>query len=271
MGPGFGGSRRWWGMSTTSSRCAIGSGIATCPPVRPGLWLRRLRQPRRPDALPIAVGPLSFVVVAHETGHNFRPRTRTTAVRPGRVRAGYWRVPDAQVCTTRAGAKPHHLCDGGSSTRPPTSIRSRWPTRAGAEGACSLEACSWDPARKAGAGGTPSLAISYTPGTLHSTRRCPQASPARCSCHPRCCSTPLQGRRAGARTASSWCRQPCPGGGALPLPSPSACRRAGGLRAGVVQGHGPRLRCDERRALRAHRALSRAGRNRTWTARAPTP
>jgi hypothetical protein len=128
---------------------------------------------------PIAVGPLNwdFVVVAHETGHNFNaPHTHDYCPPLDECApAGYFGACQTeQVCTDQGTIMSYcHLCDGGFLNETtyfhPQSVADM---RAAAEGCLQpFEGVLTEDLgyAKAGAGGTPSLAISYTPapGTLH--------------------------------------------------------------------------------------------------------
>ena len=129
---------------------------------------------------PIAVGPLNwdFIVVAHETGHNFNaPHTHDYCPPLDQCApAGYFGACQTQeVCTTEGTIMSYcHICGAGMLNETtyfhPQSVADM---RALAEGGClqpfeGVLATNLGFA-KAGVGGTPALSVSYTkaPSLLH--------------------------------------------------------------------------------------------------------
>jgi hypothetical protein len=132
--------------------------------------------------IPIAVGPLNwdFVVVAHETGHNFGAVHTHDYCPPVDECApdGYFgECQDTQACTTEGTIMSYcHLCDGGFLNE--TTFfhpQSTADMRAFAEGSCLQLFSGLITAdlgfAKPGSGGTPALSMSGSadPDTLHLT------------------------------------------------------------------------------------------------------
>jgi len=180
--PGFGGSPPAEGdLHHFLSGADLGGGVA---------WLPGLCDPDYGFAVsgnlggvtpfPIVVGPLNwdFVVVAHETGHNFNALHTHDYCPPLDQCApdGYFgSCQTAQVCTTQGTIMSYcHLCDGGFLNETtyfhPQSVTDM---RAAAEGGCLLAfegVLVQDLGfAKAGSAGTPTLSVAYSksPGTLH--------------------------------------------------------------------------------------------------------
>ncbi len=179
--PGFGGSPPEQGdVYHMLSGADLGCGVA---------WLPGLCDPDYGFAVsgnlsgatpfPATAGPLNwdFIVVAHETGHNF-DAIHTHSYCPPLDQcapSGYFGpCQSQQVCTTSGTVMSYcHICDAGM-----TNMTTYFHTQSVADMRAMAEAClapfegvlAEDLGfAKAGAGGTPSLTVSYTasPDTLH--------------------------------------------------------------------------------------------------------
>ncbi len=179
--PGFGGSPPEQGdVYHMLSGADLGCGVA---------WLPGLCDPDYGFAVsgnlsgatpfPVSAGPLNwdFIVVAHETGHNF-DAIHTHSYCPPLdecAPSGYFGpCQSQQVCTTQGTVMSYcHICDAGMSNMTTYfHAQSVADMRAMAESCLApFEGVLADDLgfAKPGAGGTPALAVSYTqaPDTLH--------------------------------------------------------------------------------------------------------
>jgi hypothetical protein len=181
-GPGFGGSPPAEGdLHHFLSGADLGGGVAYLPALcDPDYGFAVSGNLAGATPFPIAVGPLNwdFIVVAHETGHNFNALHSHDYCPPlDQCAPDGWfgGCQTAQVCTSEGTIMSYcHLCDGGMLNE--TTFfhpQSAADMRALASGGCLLPfegvlAADLGYA-KAGLAGTPTLEVSYTkaPGTLH--------------------------------------------------------------------------------------------------------